>query len=38
VVRIPRSFISQAFGGTTPDSIKWRAANGTVIRTIHPSS
>jgi hypothetical protein len=20
------------------DSIKWRAANGTVIRTIHPSS
>jgi hypothetical protein len=38
VVRVPRSFIPQAFGGTTPDSIKWRAANGTVIRTIHPSS
>ncbi len=38
VVRIPRSFIPQAFGGTTPDSITWRAANGTVIRTIHPSS
>jgi hypothetical protein len=38
VVRLPRSFITQTFGGTTPDSIKWRAANGTVIRTIHPSS
>jgi hypothetical protein len=38
VVRIPRSFIPQAFGGTTPDSIRWRAANGTVIRTTHPSS
>jgi hypothetical protein len=38
VVRLPRSFMPQAFGGTTPDSIKWRAANGTVIRTIHPSS
>jgi hypothetical protein len=37
VVRVPRSFIAQAFGGTTPDSIKWRAADGTVIRTIHPS-
>jgi hypothetical protein len=38
VVRLPRSFIPQAFGGTTPDSIKWRAANGTVITTIRPSS
>jgi hypothetical protein len=38
VVRLPRTFIPQAFGHTTPDSIKWRAANGTVIRTIRPSS
>jgi hypothetical protein len=38
VVRVPRSFIPQAFGGTTPDSIKWRTANGTVINTVHPSS
>jgi hypothetical protein len=38
VVRVPRSFIPQTFGGTVPDSIKWRAANGTVTRTIHPSS
>lgn len=38
IIRVPRSFIPQAFGGTTPDSIKWQAANGTVIRTIHPSS
>ena len=38
VVRLRRSFIPQAFGGTTADSIKWRAANGTVIRTIRPSS
>jgi hypothetical protein len=37
-VRLARSFIPQAFGGTTPDSIKWRAANGTVITTIRPSS
>ena len=37
IIRVPRSFIPQAFGGTTPDSIKWQAANGTVIRTIHPS-
>jgi post-segregation antitoxin (ccd killing protein) len=38
VLRLPRSFIPPEFGGTTPESIKWRAANGTVIRTIHPSS
>jgi hypothetical protein len=38
VVRVPRSFVPQAFGGTPPDSITWRAANGTVIRTVHPSS
>jgi hypothetical protein len=37
VVRLPRSFIAQAFGGAALDSIEWRAANGTVIRTIHPS-
>jgi hypothetical protein len=37
-VRLPRSFIPQAFGGTTLDSIEWRAANGTIIKTIHPSS
>jgi hypothetical protein len=38
VVRLPRSFIAQAFGGAALDSIEWRAANGTVIRTIHTSS
>jgi hypothetical protein len=38
VVRLRRSVIPQPFGGTTPDSIAWRAVNGTVIRTIHPSS
>jgi hypothetical protein len=38
VVRLPRSFIPQAFGGATLDSIEWRAANGTVIKTIHRSS
>ena len=38
VVRLPRSFVPQAFGGTTPDSIQWRATNGTIIRTIRPSS
>jgi hypothetical protein len=38
VVRVPRRLIPQAFGGIAPDWIKWRAANGTVIRTIHPST
>jgi hypothetical protein len=38
VVRVRRSFKPQAFGGTTADSITWRAANGTVIRTIRPGS
>jgi hypothetical protein len=38
VVRVPRRVIPQAFGGTAPVWITWRAANGTVIRTIHPSS
>ena len=38
VVRLPTNLIPQAFGGTTPDSITWRAANGTVVRTIHSSS
>jgi hypothetical protein len=38
VVRAGRGFIPQAFGGITPDSITWRGASGTVIRTIHPSS
>ena len=38
VVWLPRTFVPGAFGGITPDSITWRAANGTVIKTIHPSS
>jgi hypothetical protein len=38
VVRVPRRVIPQAFGGTAPVLITWRAANGTVIRTIDPSS
>ena len=37
VVRIPRSFVPQAFGRTTADSITWRAANGTVIKTTRPT-
>ena len=38
VVRVPRRVTPQAFGGSAPVWITWRAANGTVIRTIHPSS
>lgn len=35
VVRLPRTYVTQAFGGITPDTTIWRAADGTVIRTIH---
>jgi hypothetical protein len=38
VVRLPRTYVTQAFGGITPDTTIWRAANGTVINTIHQSS
>jgi hypothetical protein len=38
VVRVRRSFIAQVFGGTSADSIQWRAANGTIIRTTRPGS
>ena len=37
VVRLPRTFVPQAFGGITPDTTIWRTANGTVIKTIHSS-
>lgn len=37
VVRLPRTFVPQAFGGITPATTIWRTANGTVIKTIHSS-
>jgi hypothetical protein len=38
VARLPRTWVPQSFGGISPDLITWRAANGTVIKAIHPSS
>jgi hypothetical protein len=37
-VWLPRTWVPQSFGGITTNQITWRAANGTVIKTIHPSS